>query len=209
MDKLLVFSFIFMLLSGLSSSPANAEVYLTKEQALQLILGENHGAIYEPHVVTQEIEKEIRKLRLPRFLTKKIHFFVKKDRAKKDWKYALIDNVIGKHQPITYIAGFDANGNITQVEIMIFREIRGWEVRERRFLKQLEHHSPDDKATASTPQHITGATISCEAITTAIRRAEIVWQILYGNSLTTNKVSAEKNQNKNLPEIKLPGEDFK
>lgn len=200
MDKLLVFSFIFMLLFGLSASPANAEVYLTKEQALQLILGEHHGAVYEPHAVTQEIEKEIRKLRLPRFLTKKIHFFVKKGGEKKDWQYALIDNVIGKHQPITYIAGFDTNGHITQVEIMIFREIRGWEVRERRFLKQLEHHSPDDKTTATTPQHITGATISCEAITSAVRRAEAVWEMVYGDSLTTDKDSTDRNPKDISPE---------
>ena len=44
--------------------------------------------------------------------------------------YAVVQNTIGKHKPMTYMVGVDNEGSVSNVELLVFRESRGSEVQE-------------------------------------------------------------------------------
>lgn len=80
--------------------------------------------------------------------------------------YAVVDEVRGMHEPITYATRFTPSGAISRMEVMQYREAYGGEVREQRFLRQFHGMSagssmlPGRDITA-----ISGATISSHAVT--------------------------------------------
>src|SRR5260370_38362980 len=56
-------------------------------------------------------------------------------RALKVWKVSggggfSVDEVLGKHEYITYALGLNASGSVRQIEILDYRETDGYEVRE-------------------------------------------------------------------------------
>lgn len=80
--------------------------------------------------------------------------------------YAVVDEVRGMHEPITYATRFTPSGAISRMEVMQYREAYGGEVREQRFLSQFHGKTaasswlPGRDITA-----ISGATISSHAVT--------------------------------------------
>jgi len=85
--------------------------------------------------------------------------------------HLMVDEVIGKHELITYALAIGADGAVRGVEIMDYRESRGGEVRDPRWRAQF-----NGKRNASALrldediQNISGATLSCRHITEGIKR---------------------------------------
>lgn len=83
----------------------------------------------------------------------------------------LVDEVVGKHELITYALGIGTSGAIRGVEILDYREPRGGEVRDPRWRAQFvgkRRGAPlqlDDDI-----QNISGATLSCRHVTEGVRR---------------------------------------
>ena len=149
---------------------AIAEVYLSKEQALELVLGSDVEHKHQPMVLTSDQQEELSKLGLLAGEMPKAHFFVG-NKSGQVTGYALIDQEVGKHLPITYIVGLDLNGQVTRVEMMVFREVRGWEARERQFVSQFQGKKFGDSfGVGNNIKHITGATLSCRHVTDGVRR---------------------------------------
>lgn len=169
---------------------ANAEVYLTKEQALKLVLGADCQVRYEPRALSAELRERIDELGLLGENEKQAHFFS----CSRDGKvsgYALIDSEVGKHLPITYIVGISPAGKATRVEVMVYREEIGWEVRDRDFLKQFEDKSLlDNLKLGQSVRHISGATISSRSLTVGVKRALFLWETFYGSNQELSKHAA-------------------
>ncbi len=176
-------TFFVTLLFVLFPCASTAEIYLTQDQALDIILESDTEHIYDPKPVSAEVAQMLRERKLETSQPQKTaHFFVGK-RNGLVTGYALIDNEIGKHLPITYIVGISPAGKVTRVEMMVFREIRGWEPRERRFMKQFEEKSKDDTLkVGDSIRNVTGATLSARAITKGVSRALLLWQNYYGTT---------------------------
>ncbi len=164
------------------SAPAQAEVYLTKEQALSLVFGADAEQSYDPKPLDPSLIAALEQRGLAGEKKEQAHFFV----ARKDGAvvgYALIDSEVGKHLPITYIVGFSPSGEVSRVEMMVFREVRGWEARERRFMAQFEGKRDSDKLQVGTTlKNVTGATLSSRAIAKGVQRALFLWQHFYGGA---------------------------
>ena len=89
--------------------------------------------------------------------------------------YAVIDDEKGLHQPITFATKMSPQGLVEQVEIMVYREPRGDEVRDPRFLKQFQGRSArDDLRISRDIDAVSGATISSASLTVGVRRATIL-----------------------------------
>ena len=174
----------FIVVISFVALPAQAEIYLTQSQALEVVFGEECMQSYEPKIITPDIRSALKKEGLlgePE--AKNAHFFVCKDRNAKITGYALIDEEVGKHLPITYIVGISPAGRATRVEMMVFREIRGWEVRERKFMAQFEgKNGKDDLSIGHGISNITGATLSSRAIAKGVARALFLWARFYGTT---------------------------
>jgi hypothetical protein len=83
----------------------------------------------------------------------------------------IIDEVVGKHEFITYGVALDPTDGVRQIEIMDFRESYGDEVRNARWRAQFTgRHAGDTLRVGGDIQNISGATLSCVHITDGVRR---------------------------------------
>jgi len=89
----------------------------------------------------------------------------------------LIDNIIGKSFPITFMTVLNTDGTVRDVEIMVYREPQGWEVRYKSFRSQFY-----GKVTSSNSNEIlsiSGATLSVRAIKIGVYKAMAAYKVLY------------------------------
>lgn len=92
--------------------------------------------------------------------------------------YFIIDQVVGKHEMITYAVGLNPDGSVKQIEILEYRETYGSEVRSAAWRQQFVGK------TASSPvklnqdiSNITGATLSSKHVTDGVRRVLAVYDM--------------------------------
>ena len=94
----------------------------------------------------------------------------------KAWKvtgggWLLIDQVIGKHELITYAVGLNANGSVKQVEIMDYRETYGYAIRTPAWRHQFVGKTSASKVTLNQDiVNISGATLSSQHVTEGVKR---------------------------------------
>lgn len=88
------------------------------------------------------------------------------------------DTVIGKWGPIHYLVGLDLEGNIIEVKILDYLEIRGKPIAKRRFLKQYRKKSINSPLRLRKDiDGVTGATISSRSLTDGVRKILIIHSI--------------------------------
>lgn len=82
-----------------------------------------------------------------------------------------VDEVIGKHEKITYAVAISPDGAVRGVEILDYREPRGGEVRDAAWRAQfLGKKKGAPLAVDVDIQNISGATLSCRHIAEGVRR---------------------------------------
>ena len=97
-----------------------------------------------------------------------------------DRRYALVQNTIGKHKPMTYMVGVDNTGHVLNVELLVFREARGSEVRTKRFNVQYEGKTVLDPVRLNKDIiNISGATMSVRSMTAGIKRVLVLVDEFY------------------------------
>jgi thiamine biosynthesis lipoprotein ApbE/Na+-translocating ferredoxin:NAD+ oxidoreductase RnfG subunit len=159
--------------------PASGEVYLTEAQALAAVLGEKAIVRKEEKPLDEALRKKLEQANNLRFPESSYSFFIAAQDGK-PVKYALVLNEIGKSEPITFMVGMSPEGKITDVVIMAFRENRGWEVKEKRFLNQFRGKS--SKSAVRVDEDIinyTGATLSSKAVARGVKRALVLLDAFY------------------------------
>jgi hypothetical protein len=90
----------------------------------------------------------------------------------------IVDEVVGKHEFITYAAGLAADGSVMQIEIMDYRETYGGQIRDQRWRAQFVGKT--GKSTLkldSDIKNISGATLSCRHITDGVKRLLAFYEI--------------------------------
>ncbi|HLK92623.1 MAG TPA: FMN-binding protein [Polyangia bacterium] len=89
--------------------------------------------------------------------------------------YAVIDDEKGLHEPITFATKLSPQGTVERVEIMVYREPRGDEVRDPRFRKQFEGRTSRDALRLGRDiDAVSGATISSASLALGVRRATVL-----------------------------------
>jgi len=147
------------------STSVYATSYLTLEQAQQVIFP---GAKLVEAFVTltdaqqQQVERTT-SVNVPR---KEI----------KVWRvstggFFIVDEVVGKHEFITYAIGLNADGSVKQIEILDYRESYGYEIRNRNWRQQFVGKTNADTLRLDQDiRNISGATLSCRHLTEGVRR---------------------------------------
>jgi Na+-translocating ferredoxin:NAD+ oxidoreductase RnfG subunit len=94
----------------------------------------------------------------------------------------LMDEVVGKHEFITYAVGLDAQGAVKQVEVMDYRETHGGQVRQEAWRAQFvgKQHGAVLKLDDDI-QNISGATLSCRHITDGVKRLLATYDVVLRN----------------------------
>lgn len=94
--------------------------------------------------------------------------------------YAVVQNTIGKHKPMTYMVGVDNKGFVSDIELLVFREARGSEVRQKRFNAQYEGKSVLDPVRINKDIiNISGATMSVRSMSAGIKRVLVLIDEFY------------------------------
>ena len=92
---------------------------------------------------------------------------------------AILDNVLGKSLPITFLSCFNSDGQLIKTHIVKYREDYGYEVGNKRWLNQfigLDVNS--DFIIGKNIDGISGATISVNSVTRGINRSSIIVEYL-------------------------------
>ena len=83
----------------------------------------------------------------------------------------VLDEVVGKHEFITYAVGINADGRVAGVEIVDYRESYGYEVRNAEWRAQFIGKSTADPLLLTHDvRNVSGATLSCKHVTDGVKR---------------------------------------
>ena len=92
---------------------------------------------------------------------------------------AILDNVLGKSLPITYLTCFNMDGQLINAHIVKYREDYGYEVGNKRWLNQFIGLGVNsDFIIGKNIDGISGATISVNSVTRGINRSAIIVEYL-------------------------------
>ena len=86
--------------------------------------------------------------------------------------FAVIREVKGKDQPITFLVATDTGDRLRDIDILVYREPYGGEVAYDAWRRQFRGKSTDDPLQVGRDiRTISGATISVNAVTLGVRKA--------------------------------------
>ena len=109
----------------------------------------------------------------------------------------MVHNTIGKHKHMTYMVGVDTNGACSDVELLVFREARGSEVRRKRFNAQYEGKTVSDPIRINKDIiNISGATMSVRSISAGVKRVLVLVDEFYLKpaGMGSDTVAAKKSE---------------
>ncbi len=94
--------------------------------------------------------------------------------------YAVISDEIGKYRPITFMVGVTPRIVVREVEVLVYRETRGGDIRRQRFLGQYRGKSARDPIdTDHDIINVSGATISVRSMNAGVKRVLAELSLLY------------------------------
>ncbi len=173
-----------------------AEVYLTEEDAVRLMFPKS-GHIKKELLRVPMDKKSVVESRIGwKFPEDSFDVYIGETAGHIDG-YAFVQNTIGKHKPMTYMVGVDAQGLVSNVELLVFREARGSEVRTKRFNVQYEGKSVLDPVRINKDIiNISGATMSVRSMTAGIKRVLVLVDELYlkPQGLGSDSMTAQKSE---------------
>jgi len=156
-----------------------AEVYLREEDGLKVILPKSERVRKELIKLSPEKKALIEERIGWKFPEESFEVYIGETGSQIDG-YAVVQSTIGKHKPMTYMVGVDSKGFVSDVELLVFREARGSEVRQKRFNAQYEGKSVLDPVRINKDIiNITGATMSVRSMSAGIKRGLVLIDEFY------------------------------
>ncbi len=160
------------------ASPAYAADYLSIPQAQELLFPQAERFEEHPIAMTDNLKKEIKKLSGVRQRWDEQRVWrVEKEGDLLGW--FMVDEVVGKHEFITYGVALSADGKVLGVEIMAYRETHGGEIRRPEWRERFKGKGLEDpfKLDVDIP-NIGGATLSCRNVTDGVKRLLAIHQLV-------------------------------
>lgn len=157
----------------------HATVYLTREDALQRLIPQADYFKEELVHLTPSQREEVQRLLGKRIPEPSFTFWVAQ-KSGSPTGYAIILDVIGKEQPITFMVGVSPEGTVLGVEVLIYRESQGSEIRSAGFMKQFVNKTLNAPLRLGRDIHsISGATLSSRSTAYAVKKALALIQVVY------------------------------
>jgi len=180
------------------------DVYLANEEAARLMFPDSEKIRYEVLTLTPDQKTLIEQRIKWRFPEEFFECFIGETDGKVDG-WAIIQHTIGKHKPMSYMVGVDPDGEVTNVEVLIYRESRGSEVRKKRFNYQYQGKDVHDPIRINRDViNISGATMSVRSMSAGVKRALVLVDELYLKPLGRHSgLTASKSRDKGFFESLL------
>lgn len=154
-------------------------VYATEEEALRRMMPEAERFDPEPVELTDAQLSAAQQLTGKAIRDRKYHFQVGR-KGEEVVGYAIKLDVIGKERPITFLIGIEPTAEIKGIEVLIYRESEGSEVRHPRFMKQfIKKKKEDPLKLGQDIQPVSGATLSSRSAAYAVLKALSIFEVVY------------------------------
>ena len=154
-----------------------AAQYMNVEQARKLIFAEADEFIATPVSLTMEQLQQAEKQSGVEARSAQQKVWTVQAKGKPLGLF-MIEQVIGKHELITFAIGFNPDGSVRQFQILEYREAYGSQVRELKWRDQFVGKTIADPLKVGVDiANISNATLSCTHLTDGIRRLLVVRQI--------------------------------
>lgn len=170
------------------------EVFMSEEEAVKLMFPKSERIKKELLKIPAEKKTVIEERIGWKFPEEVFDVYIGETGAQIDG-YALVQNTIGKHKPMTYMVGVDARERVSNVELLVYREARGSEVRTERFNVQYEGKTVLDPVRINKDIiNISGATMSVRSISAGVKRVLVLVDEFYLKpaGLGSDTVAAKK-----------------
>jgi thiamine biosynthesis lipoprotein len=166
----------------------DAQTFQTEEQALRSLYG---GCRVDRQDKTlSEQDRQALSKATGMYFPEAAFTFLVTQRDGRVLGYNLVMNEIGKSEPITFMVAMSPEYRVVDVLVMVFRESRGSEIREKRFLRQFQGKRMGDPLTINNDiVNYSGATLSSKAITRGVKRALALLRHFYPAPQSTEAVA--------------------
>ncbi len=130
-----------------------------------------------PLKIRRNLENQVQQ----RFYTDFVYLYSVKENDK-IIAYAILDNVLGKVQPITFLVIYDMDFSIKETKIIKYREEHGSEVQNDEWRRQFLGKTPDSKFQLDKDiDGISGATISVKSLIKGVKKTTLLIQNIVNN----------------------------
>ena len=155
------------------------EIYFTEEEAAKVMFPDSEKIRRETLTLTAEQKAFVEQVIGWEFPEYTFDVFIGETQENIDG-YALIQNTIGKHRPITYMVGVTATGECMNFEVLVYREARGNEIATKRFNYQYHGKTIGDPIRINRDIiNITGATMSVRSASAGVKRVLVLVNEFY------------------------------
>lgn len=159
----------------IASAPALAVQYLNIEQAQKLMFSEATRFSEQFITLTDAQKSAIQDAGGVRVRNKQIRAW-RAYAGERLLGWFIVDEVVGKHEFITYALAITPQGTVRGLEVMDYRETHGDQIRRADWRKQFYGRSSKDRLELEEDiQNISGATLSCANVTNGVRRILATW----------------------------------
>jgi hypothetical protein len=175
---------------------SHAEVFMTEEDAIKIMFPKSERIRKAVIRLSQEKKDTIEQRIGWKFPEESFEVHIGETGDTIDG-YAMVHNTIGKHKHMTYMVGVDTSGACTDVELLVFREARGSEVRKKRFNAQYEGKTVSDPIRINKDIiNISGATMSVRSISAGVKRVLVLVDEFYLKpaGMGSDTVAAKKSE---------------
>lgn len=157
-------------------APACAVQYLTLEQAQQALFPEAAQFVRADVLMTQEVKQRIEKNSGVR-VRNTMQQVWRAEGGGKALGWFVLDEVIGKHEFITYAVALQPDGAVKGIEILDYRETHGSQIKNEKWRAQFVGKKAGDAFRLDEDiKNISGATLSCKNITNGVKRIVATYQ---------------------------------
>lgn len=155
------------------------EIYFTEEEAAKVMFPESEKIRKETLPLTPEQKTLVEQTIGWKFPETSFDVYIGETKGDIDG-YAIVQNTIGKHRPITYMVAVDSEGEVINFEVLVYREGRGNEIARKRFNYQYEGKTVGDPVGINRDIiNITGATMSVRSASAGVKRVLVLVNEFY------------------------------
>lgn len=159
------------------TAPAFAVQYLSVEQAQKAMFAEASRFVPADITFTPEMKQQIEQASGVR-VRNPVQQIWRVETNGKFTGWFVLDEVIGKHEFITYAVALSADGAVKGIDILDYRETHGGEIKNTRWRAQFIGKKNGDAFRLDDDiKNISGATLSCKNVTNGVKRILATYQV--------------------------------
>jgi hypothetical protein len=161
------------------SSSGHATTYMTTAQAKAALFPAAASFIDRAVVLTPQQRSAIQAASGVPVRAPKITAWEAVDAGGKHLGWVFVDQVLGKHEFVTYALALDPSGAVKDIEVLDYRETYGDQIRNPKWRAQFsgKRHGAALKLDKDI-KNISGATLSCRHVTDGVKRLLATFNLL-------------------------------